>query len=151
MLGFAALAEVALAEIPNLAPAPVPPPVAAFARAPTGKVVIIDVLPAYRFGHNPKVNESCVLIINVAGLFNMPVLLFTAPSGVQHFGDKAFTYIGHTEIVQNYIPNFPSNGYLVYTIGVNELDETGQWRVQILVEGPDSENIFGTYTIQVDR
>ena len=55
-LAFAALAEVALAEIPNLVQAPGPPTPPFGPRAPTGKILILDVVQGYIFGYYPTLN-----------------------------------------------------------------------------------------------
>lgn len=135
MFGFAALGEVALAEIPGLTgPAPPPPP-GPVLRRPSGKVLVIDNLPTFAMGNSPRVNESCSLVINVQGIAGKPILIFTAPNGTSHIGDPAVTYVGSNDVGQRYIPNFPAGGYVVYIFDIGELFEAGTWTVTVKSAG----------------
>lgn len=143
MLAFAAIAEVALAEIPGVAQ---PPPSVATVppRVTSGKIFIIDDVPSLLIGKSPKVNESCTLVINVGGLEAPISMRFTAPSGAVHFGDQNYTYIGRNEVGQRYIPNFPPGGYAVYTFDRGELSEAGLWSVRVISAG-----FVGSFTFLV--
>lgn len=142
MLGFAALAEVALAEVPAEIIAPVAPALPFRPRG--GKIFIIDSSAEILLGASPKINEPCALIINVEGLLSPIAMFFTSPSGIEHLGSPQFTFVGGIEVQQFYILNFPSRGYAVYQFDIGELSEAGLWTVKLL-----SQVFTGTFSFLV--
>jgi hypothetical protein len=144
MLGFAALAEVALAEVPEFGGiSPIPPPV--FPRAPTGKILVLDTVTHYRFGRFPNVNESCNLIFNVGPgpIPHVPVqFYFIDPLGITHTGDPNFAYLNTNFVAEPFpLVGFQPLQSYTYTFGVGELSLTGKWQVYVIQHGFSSATV----------
>jgi len=108
------------------------PPTPVFgSRAPTGKVMTLDVVQGYIFGKYPQLNESCQMILYLGGGLTSGniQLTFTRPDGGIQYGDSAYAFVGNVPIAQIYIGNFPAKQYIGYTFAANELFETGTWTV----------------------
>jgi hypothetical protein len=108
------------------------PPSPAFGpRAPTGKIMTLDVVQGYIFGSYPLQNESCQMILYLGGGLTTGniQLTFTRPAGGIQYGDSAFAYVGNIPIAQIYTSSFPAKQYIGYTFAMNELFETGTWTV----------------------
>lgn len=147
MLGFAALAEVALAEIPGVFVEPVPPAPPRFNA--TGVVVVVDVVPDRTYGTSPVIGASFVLIINQPFLYT-PVALggtitlqFTAPSGKVQFSDDRYLNVNAQTLLQQ--EQFDSPQYLVYQTGQNEFNEAGVW--QVIVQNNNAQSAVYFFTV----
>ena len=121
----------------GVVPPPPTPVVIKFIRNPTGKIFILDDVDQLFFGSNPNLFESCAMIIYTgAGIplaGGTPLFTFTKPDGTITTGDLDFGYVGSPAIARYYIPNFPAGQFVVYTFGINELDQLGTWDVQFFV------------------
>src|SRR5579859_267152 len=138
MLGFAALAETALAEVPGIVEIIQPP------RQLTGKIFTLDTVQNYFFGTAPNKDESCALVFYVGDVLptNVPVqFFFTRPDGTQSAGDPNFAYVGNIvmEIMRETL-FAPAQQYAVYLFGIYELDQRGFWQVSMAVGGYHSRS-----------
>lgn len=136
MLGFAAVVEVALVEVPGALslPPPVPRP------NPSGVITVIDVLPnrssgfltARNYATVPIVGTAFTLLISLGtDIFALqPIALhFTGPGGQNFPSDDSFVFVGSQPLqLEESIDPFT---YVVYQTATAEFVQAGLWQVTV--------------------
>lgn len=148
MLGYAAIAQLALCEFPGgIAPTPpLPPP----RPNPQGVVVYADVVAYRTYGTSPAVGAPFALFIyepfiytSIALVAGEITLRFTGPSGQVQLSDDRYVNVGRNNLLEE--EQFSVPRYLYYQAAVGEFNQAGVW--QVIVQMPNTQSAIYYFTI----